>query len=155
VETIRLVSFVQRSVAAIHYTVKALDDNPLRVVIQSSLVANEPGAMKSDDPRAAAALAAPLEAEDQELHGLRATLVHRARNSGLRMAAGMEHFVDAPDGLVSASDIAPDLARAIFSAELPPGGTMTVCKLIAYGWSSRRSLPSVRDQVDAAILAAR
>jgi alpha,alpha-trehalose phosphorylase len=154
-QTIRLVSFSQRSVAAINYTVKALDDAPLRVVVQSSLVANEPGAMKSDDPRAAAALAAPLEAEDEELHGLRATLVHKARNSGLRMAAGMDHVVDGPDGIVTASDIAPDLARAIVSTELPAGGELTVCKLIAYGWSSRRSLPSVRDQVDAAVLAAK
>src|SRR5437764_201690 len=94
VASVRLVSFVQRSVAGIRYSVKACDGAPLRVSVQSVLVANEPGSMKSQDPRAAAILAAPLEAEDHALHGVRATLVHRTRQSGLRMAAAMDHIVD-------------------------------------------------------------
>jgi alpha,alpha-trehalose phosphorylase len=151
----RLVSFVQRSVAAIRYEVRVRDDAPLRVVVQSSLVANEPGAQKSGDPRAAAVLAAPLVAEAQALHGARATLVHRTRRSGLMMAAAMDHVVDGPDGAIMDSDIAEDLARAVVSAELQPGETLTVTKFISYGWSSRRSLPSVRDQVDGALLSAK
>ena len=39
--------------------------------------------------------------------------------------------------------------------ELEPGQTLRVVKLVAYGWSSRRSLPALRDQVDAALAAAR
>ena len=89
VRTTRLVSFVQRSVAAIRYEVRAADGRPLRLVAQSELVANEPGPARSEDPRAAAALAAPLVAEEQEVHDLRVVLVHRTRASGLRMAAGM------------------------------------------------------------------
>src|SRR5262249_34560244 len=56
VTTIRLVSFVQRSVAAIRYEIRAIDGEPLRVVAQSELVANEPTGTQSRDPRAAAAL---------------------------------------------------------------------------------------------------
>ena len=94
VRTTRVVSFVQRSVAAIRYEVRPIDGRSLRVVAQSELVANEPGATQSDDPRAAAALRAPLMAEEQEVHDLRVVLVHRTRESGLRMAAGMDHVVE-------------------------------------------------------------
>ena len=113
VRSIRLVSFVQRSVAAIHFQVRAHDGAPLRVVAQSTLTANEPGPPRSADPRAADVLAAPLVAEEQELHDARAVLLHRTRLSGLLMAAGMNHVVDGPDGTAIDSDIAPDLARVL------------------------------------------
>ncbi len=58
----RLVSFVQRAVAAILYEIEPLDE-PLRVVVQSELVANEAGHARPADPRAAAALEAPLQSE--------------------------------------------------------------------------------------------
>src|SRR5919197_1264574 len=59
VRSTRLVSFVQRSAAAVLYEVEPVD-RPLRVVIQSELVANEPGVTQEADPRAAAALESPL-----------------------------------------------------------------------------------------------
>jgi alpha,alpha-trehalose phosphorylase len=156
VKTQRLVSFVQRSVAAIRYEVRANDGAPLRVVAQSELVANEPSTTKSDDPRAAAAMRAPLVAEEQEVHGLRIVLVHRTRESGLRMAAGMDHDLNSSvDGLVSGAEAAPDLGRVWMTAELAPDETLAFTKFLAYGWSSVRSLPSVRDQVDAAVASSR
>src|SRR5262249_14548765 len=60
--TTRLVSFTQRAAAAIMYEVEPLD-GPLRIVVQSELVANEAGAPAQDDPRAAAVLEAPLVSE--------------------------------------------------------------------------------------------
>jgi alpha,alpha-trehalose phosphorylase len=155
VRSTRLVSFVQRSVAAIRYEVFACDGQPLRVVVMSTLTANEPGPPRSNDPRAAEVLAAPLVAEEQELHDTRAVLVHRTRASGLRMAAGMAHDVMAPDGTMTNSDVAPDLARVLFSVELPADGTLCVTKYLSYGWSSQRSLPSIRDQVGGALASAR
>src|SRR5204863_5599707 len=58
----RLVSFVQRSVAAIRYEVEPVGALA-RIVVQSELVANEPGPEETYDQRAAAALRAPLVAE--------------------------------------------------------------------------------------------
>ena len=121
VTTTRLVSFVQRSVAAIRYEIKATDGEPLRVVAQSELVANEPAGEQSADPRAAAAMKAPLEAEEQEVHNLRVVLVHRTRRSGLRMAAGMDHVVADLDGLVTGAEAAADLGRVWLSVELAAG----------------------------------
>src|SRR5438093_663168 len=63
ISSTRLVSFVQRAAAAILYEVEPLE-RPLRMVVQSELVANEPQPARSDDPRAAAALEALLASEE-------------------------------------------------------------------------------------------
>jgi len=149
----RLVSFVQRSVAAILYEVQPIGASA-RIVVQSELVANEPVPAQSDDPRAAAALRAPLVAEAHGHNGLRAGLVHITRASGLRVAAGMDHHVVGPDGTVTETESEPDLARVTVSTELVPGQSLRIVKYLAYGWSSRRSLPALRGQVDAALAAA-
>jgi alpha,alpha-trehalose phosphorylase len=150
----RLVSFVQRSIAAILYEVEPVGAHA-RIVVQSELVANEPTPEPADDPRAAAALRAPLIGEQHTHNGLRAELVHRTRASGLRMAAGMDHVVEGPEATVTEVESEPDLARVTVSTELQLGETLRVVKFLAYGWSSQRSLPSLRDQVDAALAAAK
>jgi len=154
VRSTRLVSFVQRSVAAILYEVEPLDQ-PARIVVQSELVANEPLPEQSQDPRAAAALRAPLVPELHRHNELHVALMHRTRASELRMGAAMDHVVEGPDGTVTSSHSEPDLGRVTVSTELQPGQTLRVVKLLAYGWSSRRSQPAVRDQVDAGLAAAR
>lgn len=154
IRSTRLVSFVQRAVAAICYEVEALDD-PARIVVQSTLVANEPVPEQTDDPRAAAALRTPLIGEYYAHHDLQVELGHRTRRSGLRMAAGLDHVVEGPVGTVSGAECEPDLARVAISTELTPGQSLKVVKLLAYGWSSRRSMPALRDQVDAALSAAK
>jgi alpha,alpha-trehalose phosphorylase len=154
VRSTRLVSFVQRSVAAISYEVEPIAA-PARIVVQSELVANEPTSEQADDPRAAAALRAPLESEQHTHDELRAGLVHRTQASKLRVAAGMDHLVEGPEGTVTTAQSEPDLARITVSTELEPGQTLRIVKLLAYGWSSQRSLHSLRDQVDAALAAAR
>ena len=80
---------------------------------------------------------------------LRAVLVHSTRESALRMAAGMDHVVDGPTGTVTENESFDDLARVTVSAEVGHGETLTLTKFLAYGWSSQRSMVSIRDQVDA------
>ena len=154
VRTTRLVSFVQRGVAAIRYEVEPLGA-AARIVLQSTLVANESLPEQSRDPRAAVALRAPLVGEYHAHHGLDVSLGHRTRASGLRMGAGLTHVVDGPPGTVFESESEPDLARVTISTELEPGQQLTVVKLASYGWSSHRSMPALRDQVDAALAAAK
>ena len=151
--TTRLVSFVQRAVAAILYEVTPYN-GAARVVVQSELIANEPVPEQTNDPRAAAALRSPLCAEAHGLNGLRANLVHSTHASELRMAAGMDHTVDGPKGTVTGAECEGDLARVTASTELAEGETLRIVKFLAYGWSSRRSVPALRDQVDAALAAA-
>ena len=154
VQSTRLVSFTHRAVALIEYIVEPVDD-AFPVVVQSLLAANEPGAVMSGDPRAAAALASPLESDLYESRDLRAILVHHTRQSGLRVAAAMEHLVEGPDGTTTVSEAFPDFGRVAVSADLAPGKPLRVVKLIAYGWSAARSVDALRDQVSAASIGAR
>jgi alpha,alpha-trehalose phosphorylase len=154
IRTTRLVSLQQRAIAAVCYEVEPVKDS-VRIVLQSSLVANEPMAEQVDDPRAAAALSMPLESDYNAHDRLGALLGHHTRRSGLRMAVGIDHVVKGPDGTVTHAESWPDLARVTVSTELKPGERLWVVKLIAYGWSSIRSTPALRDQVDAALAAAK
>jgi alpha,alpha-trehalose phosphorylase len=152
----RMVSFVQRSIAAILYEVEAVGTKA-RIGVQSELVANEPVEVGSttNDPREAAALEAPLVSEEHYVHELRVTLVHRTRASGLRLAAGMDHVIEGPEGTVSSAESGHDLGRLTVSTELEPGQKLRIVKFLGYGWSSQRSLPALRDQVHLALAAAR
>jgi alpha,alpha-trehalose phosphorylase len=152
VRTTRLVSFVQRSVAAIEYEVETYGE-AARIVVQSELVANEPVPEPARDPRAAAALRKPLRGELHGHNGLRAGLVHITRASQLRVAAGMDHVVEGPGHTVTDAESERDLARVTISTGLDIGERLRIVKFLAYGWSSRRSLPAMRDQTDAALAA--
>jgi alpha,alpha-trehalose phosphorylase len=161
VNSTRLVSFVQRAVAAISYEVEALDPTPgarTRLVVQSELVTNEALPTPSRDPRdprVAAALHAQLRSVQFGHHDGRVVLVHATRASGLLMAAGMDHVIDGPEDTSVRTESDPDLGRVTVTVELAAGQRLRLVKLIAYGWSSQRSAPSLRDQVDGALASAR
>jgi alpha,alpha-trehalose phosphorylase len=150
----RLVSFVQRTVAAIRYEVEPVE-SPVRIVAQSELVANEPMPSLSPDPRVDALLESPLEAEESFNYAWRVVLVHTTRASKLGMAAGMDHVVDGPDGTDVAAESAADIGRVTIAADLAPGERLTVTKFLAYGWSSQRSYASLRDAAIGALTEAR
>ena len=150
VSSVRLVSFVQRAVAAVLYEVEPLDA-PARLVVQSELVANEPMPPGALDPRAAAELGAVLRSEQFADHDARVVLVHITRRSGLRMAAAMDHIVAGPPGTEIATESSADLGRVTIAADVEPGQRLQVVKLLAYGWSSKRSTAALRDQVAAAL----
>ncbi|MEA2716027.1 MAG: alpha,alpha-trehalose phosphorylase, partial [Actinomycetota bacterium] len=161
VSSTRLVSLTQRAVAAVDYTVEALDE-PVRVVVQSELVANESVPTRSGDPRVAAAVDAPLVTEDHGAKGERVILVHSTRRSAIRVAAGMDHVVEGPiddpigdSSLGVESESFADVGRVSVTTVLQPGQRLRIVKFLAYGWSGLRSVPALRDQVAAALLAAR
>ena len=153
VRSTRMVSFTQRAVAVIEYEVEPVEGE-FPVVVQSLLAANEPGPAMTRDPRAAAALASPLESDYYGCTGQRAILVHHTRQSGLRVAAAMEHLVDGPDGISAEVEAFPDSGRLTISADLAPGKPLRIVKAIAYGWSASRSVDALRDQVTAACMGA-
>ncbi|WP_117209186.1 glycoside hydrolase family 65 protein [Allorhizocola rhizosphaerae] len=154
VRSTRLVSLTQRAIAAIEYSVEAVD-GPVRLVVQSELVANEPTPTRSGDPRVAAALDHPLDAIAQEVRDDGATLVHRTRVSGLLMAASMNHLVEAPGPVNVDTSSADHWARTTFVCTLAPGQRLRLVKLLAYGWSGLRSESALCDQVAAALTRAR
>lgn len=153
VRSTRLVSFTQRAIAAVAYEVEAVD-SPVRLVVQSALIANEQLPEASSDPRTAAALESPLKPEEHRASGNRLLLVHRTRRSGLRIGTAADHTVDGPEQTHTMSESTSDDARLTVTTQLDPGQKLRIEKMVSYGWSLVRSLPAVRDQVEAALAAA-
>ena len=155
VASTRLVSFTHRAVAAICYEVTPLDE-PVRLVVQSELVANEALPTPDEDQRVAAALESPLEIEEHVAHGAGAVMVHRTRRSGLLVASAMDHVVETADGteLDVSLTTSPDVSRYTLATRIDAGRTLRLVKLLAYGWSATRSRPAVHDQVMAAMTGA-
>jgi alpha,alpha-trehalose phosphorylase len=154
--TVRLVSFAQRAAAAISYEVEPVG-NATRIVVQSELIANEPlpAPPFTTDPRGTAAMESPLLSEDFSCRELRAKLVHRTKNSGLRVAAAMDHVIEGPPGTQAECESAPDTGRVTVSTRLEAGQRLRITKFLAYGWSRYRSRQALSDQVLAALTAAR
>jgi alpha,alpha-trehalose phosphorylase len=154
VSSARVVSLVQRAVAAVLYEVEPVGA-PARLVVQSELLANE------QMPRAAPVSAAEAErravlcSERFSHDDAGAVLVHRTRNTGLRMAAGMDHVVAGPPGTETTTESSEDLGRTTIVADVQPGQRLRMVKLLGYGWSSDRSLRALRGQLSASLAEAR
>jgi len=154
VTSTRMVSLVHRALAAIEYTVEPLD-GPADIVIQSELVANEPvGGIDTSDPRTAHVVEAPLAAELSSHRDKRAILIHSTKQSKLRLAAGMDHVVSGPRGAKVAIESGTDHARLTITASLKRGQRLKLVKFVAYAWSSLRSAPALRSQVEGALTTA-
>ncbi len=154
VRSTRMVSLVHRALAAILYEVEPVDE-AVDVVLQSELVANEPvGKMVRTDPRTAAAIDAPLVAQFSGHEGRRAILIHSTRKSQITIAAGMDHVVRAPRGSQAVAETSDDHARVTVTARLARGQRLSLVKFVAYGWSSQRSTPALRSQIEGALATA-
>lgn len=154
VTSMRLVSFTQRAILAIFYQVEPLN-GPINAVVQSELVTNEQLPARHGDPRAAMALEAALESEDCSGTAATAVLVHKTKQSGLRLAAAMDHVFSGSPHVHVTTQALPNLARVSVFDAVQPGERLCLTKFVAYGWSSDRTVPALRDQVVAALEAAR
>ncbi len=151
ITTRRLVSFTQRSVAAISYEIEALS-GPMRIAVQSNLVTNQPTQEGAKDPRKGKDLGAILQSRLHRGFELRAMLVHTTKSSQLTCASGMEHVIETEaDELHTAIYTEEDLARLTLSCQLTPGKPFRFVKLMAYHWSSRQSPEFLRDQAAASL----
>ena len=121
VRSTRLVSFAQRAVGRDPVRGRG-GRRPLRIVVQSELVANEPLPTAAERPagrgRARVAARVPRSTLDD---GARVVLVHRTRQAGCGWRPAMDHLVEAPDGTRRPSTSAPDVGRVTVAAELAAG----------------------------------
>src|SRR6266704_6236008 len=151
VRSTRLVSLVHRAVAAIRYEVEPVGST-VDLVLQSELVANEPVLGKDEaDPRSGTLIESPLEAEFSATSEGGAVLIHSTRHSKLRIAAAMDHIARGPRGTETRTEAHPDDARFTVTSKLAPGQRLTLVKFVAYGWSSVRTVPALRSQVEGAL----
>ncbi|MEV4637021.1 glycosyl hydrolase family 65 protein [Actinoplanes sp. NPDC049548] len=143
ISSIRVVSFPHPAVAAIRYEVEALN-RPVRIRIDSDLLANEQQPDQSDDPRASAVLDAPLEplAHSSDL------LLHRTRRSGMEVASAVAHV-----GPPLSTSSEPDRIRAVVSTTLAPGVPLRLDKFLAYAWGMPGPVDkAAADQRDAPVV---
>ena len=154
VRSTRMVSLVHRALAAILYEVEPVD-GPAELVIQSELVANEPvGTLTTKDPRSAVIIDSALTSRLSGAEGTRGILIHSTKKSRLTIAAGMDHVVKAPRGSHIASESSGNHGRVTVTARLAPGKRLSLVKFVAYGWSSQRTPPALRSQIEGALTAA-
>jgi alpha,alpha-trehalose phosphorylase len=123
--------------------------------VQSELLANEQLPTVAGDPRAAAALGSPLAGELHLAQEQYVVLVHRTKRSGLRVAVAMDHLIQCDAGVLVESRTYVDGGVVTAATVLKPGQKLCLIKFVAYGWSAVRSLTGLRDQVFAALTAAR
>jgi alpha,alpha-trehalose phosphorylase len=151
VRSTRLVSLRHRALAAVLYEVEPIDVE-VELVIQSELVANEPiPAAHWEDPRASDVIESPLTAELAATTERGAVLIHSTRRSRLRVATAMEHVVRGPRGTEVKTESDADHARFTVTSRVKPGQRLRLVKFVAYGWSSLRSVPALRSQVEGAL----
>ncbi len=82
-------------------------------------------------------------------------LVHKTKSSGLHVGAAMDHLVECTASVRTESRTFEDGGLVTVATALRPGQKLRMIKFVSYGWSGERSLPAVRDQVQAALSAAR
>ena len=116
VSSVRLVSFVQRAIAAVCYEVEPLG-SAARLVVQSELITNEPLPPAANEVPVGPGSVPSLRSEQCSSLDSRVVLVHSTRSSGLRMAAGMDHVVEGPPGTaVRTTEQLDDLGRVTITA---------------------------------------
>ncbi|HEV2414746.1 MAG TPA: glycosyl hydrolase family 65 protein [Candidatus Dormibacteraeota bacterium] len=154
IRSTRFIPLPHRGLAAVRYEIEPLGD-AVDLVAQSELVANVPvNARRDNDPRAGEVVQAPFAAELTDSFKTGAVLVNRTKKSELRVAAAMDHEVRGPRGLQTASYSGSDFARFTVAATVKPGQRLVLVKYVAYGWSSFRSVETMRDQVEAELASA-
>ena len=137
----RIVSLSQRHLACIRYEVTALGA-PARVVISSELVTpqEDDDAELALDPRQGRRLGPGTLLPDVErVDGMQVIRTYRTRSSGLAVATGMGHEIDA----TSVTDVRTELdharARVIFEVEASVGVTVGLTKWLAYHHGATQS----------------
>ncbi len=152
--TVRMVSLVHRAVAAILYEVEPLESGghvrrAVRAGRERAAARRPTTAIRAPAPGPRRRAADPSPSQTTTLR-----VDARAPDEGQRPADGGG---DGPRGRHTVRDDDKRLRAARTSAasrsprSSQPGQRLRLVKFLAYGWSSQRSLPSVRDQVEAAL----
>jgi alpha,alpha-trehalose phosphorylase len=129
----RLASLEDRHLAAFDYEVVALDA-AVRIAVSSELVTHG-GGEASDDPRRGKGFTEKV-LEPIAAHAVdqRALLHLATRNSGLEMACGMDHDIEAASPVTVETGACGDAAQVLVHAELEAGQALRLRKYVAYHW---------------------
>jgi alpha,alpha-trehalose phosphorylase len=138
----RMVSFVHRHLAVMTFEVTLLDA-AAPVVISSQLLNRQDGVDEyhvraaalgeGNDPRKARVFDhRVLEPRLQREHGDEIVLGYRCANSAMTLACGTRHSITTSCDVEIATEVGPDLAKAVFSVRATPGEPIRIVKLVSY-----------------------
>lgn len=144
----RLVSFVQRHVAAVSYEVTLL--NAAAAIVISSDVHYEPeGGEGSSDPRLARKFKERvLLPQQQTKRDRRLILSHRTRSSQMTIACGVDHQFESEGNYHAVSQCSEDDGKVIFSIEGKPSTPIRLTKFMTYHHSGRCSSQELHDRAE-------
>jgi alpha,alpha-trehalose phosphorylase len=129
----RLASLDRRHLVAFDFEVVALD-GAAEIALSSELTIEHRDA-ESDDPRRAKAFdEKPLVPLAASADGHRALLDLATRNSGLKLACGIDHAVESEVPVTVESSARDDHAAVVLLADLSEGQSLRLSKFAAYHW---------------------
>ncbi|NQX14146.1 glycoside hydrolase family 65 protein [Microbacteriaceae bacterium VKM Ac-2855] len=150
----RMVSFTDRHLALIDYEVELLDADA-SVLISSQVLNRQDGVDEFHANPATEAGFDPRKAESfqdrvlqprlKRVNGTRYLLGYRTTNSGMTVAAGVEHVLDTENEWDQTSQIDDDLAKHVYRVKAKAGVPIRLVKTITY--HSSRGVP-VRELAD-------
>ena len=132
IESKRLVSQQYRHVAAISYQVTILNaDAP--VVISSELVGGQPNQASVNDPRQGKGFQHKvLLPQEHFADEMRLMMTHRARNSGMTIACGVDHLIESEARYNFSSECDGDHGKVVYSINARRGKQINIVKFITY-----------------------
>ena len=146
-ETTRLVSFANKHLIAVDYTLH-LDEGDF--VVSSELINRSPlPARETGDPRLSEGFTERvLQPAGTEAAGGRAVLSYRTRLSGMTLGCGMDHTADCDCDVIMEQTCADDFAAVVFRFRGRPGATFRLRKYLAYHYSKDGTPQELRSQVN-------
>ena len=141
IESKRLVSLPYRHVAAISYQITILNaDAP--VVISSEVVGDRPNQASVNDPRQSKGFQHKvLLPQEHFADEMRLLMTHRARNSGMTIACGVDHLIESEARYNFSSECDGDHGKVVYSINARRGKVINIIKFITYH-SSRHAATS-------------
>ncbi|MEN8687473.1 MAG: glycoside hydrolase family 65 protein, partial [Desulfuromonadales bacterium] len=141
IESKRLVSLPYRHVAAISYQITILNaDAP--VVISSEVVGDRPNQASVNDPRQSKGFQHKvLLPQEHFADEMRLMMTHRARNSGMTIACGVDHLIESEARYNFSSECDGDHGKVVYSVNARRGKVINIIKFITYH-SSRHAATS-------------
>jgi alpha,alpha-trehalose phosphorylase len=148
IESKRLVSLQHRHVAAISYQVTILNaDAP--VVVSSEVIGDQQNQAGMIDPRNARGFQYKvLEPKEHYADQRRLMLTHRARESGMTVACGVDHLVDTECDYQSKSECDGDLGKVVFLVNAKKKKTFQIFKFITYHTSRSRKTSELMERAE-------
>ena len=146
-KTVRLVTFANRHIAALHYELLA-EDAEVNIIVSSELRDRPPLAIDTSDPRLAVGhVGRVLHPEDTLQQELRTVLTYRTESSWLTLGCGMDHAIEARQAFTSDAAVGENVAAINFRGVLHPGEPLRFCKYLSYHYGPSNDSSRIRSQV--------